>query len=507
MINFASASFLLATFFATDAPTTVGVSDLRRLPAVVALARLTDASEGTLFLKSELTLRAGRPDEAQVLAQAFESVYPGSSLAFRARLIDGWSSMALGDQHRGCQILTDVLAGPDRAAAAQARETLRDWAVSGKLSAEEMLNLPSQVAASDSLIGILASAFAATYGKSPMVVLLPATGAYAPIGQRVAKGALLAAQEAGVPAIQLDEPADPIAAALLVRGMLRVVRPRAVVGPLLSNTSAAVAQEMARLAPDVPLLLPTATSPGVSRLSPSAWQVNVTTAQQGIEAAKRARNCLKASEAYLIWPKGEFGDAVTGAFQTEFVRLGGRVAWQRSYNPGSLDFRATLESLRRTASDLARRRGQDTANLNPLIFSPGENASEAVALGGQALALGLKPRWEGASGWHSRQFLLESGGRMEGTLVVTDNIPDETRAAWKIFAQKWRNSGGDAPDRLAALGWDAAHLALMPKLPPPVVFDGAQADIELDPTGRNNVRVDVLRVEKGAFVAAACPNK
>lgn len=500
-------SFALAAFPFSDATAPVGLAELRALPASVALERLTDSSEGTAFLRAEQTLRAGRAQEAQALAQGFESSHPGSILALRARLVDAWSSLALGDQRRGCQILSDVAKGTDRVASMQARATIRDWVRSGKLSGEVLLSLPSMLPMSDSVVGDLAAVFDHYYGASPLVVLLPTTGPYASIGKRVARGAVLAAEVSGIKAVQLDEPADPIEAALLVRGMLRVTRPRAVVGPLLSNTSATVAQEMARSAPQIPLLLPTATSPGVSRLSPWAWQVNITTAQQGIEAARRVKNCLNASEAYIVWPRGEFGDAVSEGFREEFQRLGGRIAWQRYYTPGNTDFRATLESLRKTAGELARRRGQDTTRLSPVVFSPGENPSEAVALAGQASSLGLKARWVGASGWHSRQFLLESAGRMDGTVVVTDNVPDESRPAWRAFAQKWRAAGSDAPDRLAALGWDAALLALSPRLPPVSAFVGAQADIELDAAGRNNTKVDVLKVEKGVFVASTCSTR
>lgn len=483
----------------------LSLAELRALPASAVLERLTDTSEGSAFLRAEQTLRTGRAQEALALSQAFQASRPGSILVFRARLVEAWSALALGDQRRGCQILADVAKGADRGAAAQARETLAEWIGSGKLSAEVLLALPSMLPLADSAVGRIAAAFVRAHGPAPLVVLLPSTGPYASIGRRVAKGAMLAAEEAGVQAVQLDESSDPIEAALLVRGMLRVVKPRAVVGPLLSNTSATVAQEMARYAPEVPLLLPTATSPGVSRLSPWAWQVNVTTAQQGVEAARTAKNCLGADEAYLVWPKGEFGDAVTEGFRDEFERLGGRIAWQRSYAAGNTDFRATLETLRKAASELARSRGQDTARLAPLVFSPGENPTEAAALAGQASSLGLRPQWLGASGWHSRQFLLESAGRLDGTLVVTDNVPDDRRPAWKLFAQKWRASGSDAPDRLAALGWDAAQLALLPRLPPPAVFAGAQGDIEFDPAGRNNDKVEVLRVEKGAFVSYTCP--
>lgn len=487
-----------------SAPATV--AELRKMPAAEALAQLADSTEASSFLRAEFTLRSGRPAEATTLAQAFEASFPGSSLAFRARLVDAWSALALGDHRRGCRLLTDILSGTDKAAANQARSTLKEWIQSGYLAPEELLTLPSRLPQGDSLVVEISKSISASFGTAPLVVLLPSTGAYAPIGKRVAKGAELAAQDAATKYVQIDEPSDPIEAALLVRGLLKVLKPRAVVGPLLSNTGASVAQEMARFAPDVPLVLPAATSPGVSSLAPDAWQINVTTAQQGVEAARRARNCLNAGEAYVLAPRGDFGDAVAEGFRTEFVRLGGRIAWQKTYVAGATDFRAMLESIRRTAAELARRRGQDTTNLAPLVFSPGENATEAASMGGQAASIGLKPRWIGASGWHSRQFLLETAGRMDGALVVTDNIPDESRSAWKNFAQKWRAAGGDAPDRLAALGWDAAQLALLPRIPV-AVHAGAQADIRMDPVGRNNLEVGVLRVEKGAFVAHGCAQK
>jgi len=301
----------------------------------------------------------------------------------------------------------------------------------------------------------------------------------------------------------VDEPADPIQAALLVRGILRVAKPRAMVGPLLSNTATAAALEMARLAPDIPLVLPAATSPGVASLDPSAWQINITTREQGVAAAELVKNCLQSPEAFLLWPRTEFGEAVSDGFREEFSRVGGHVAWQRAYQAGITDFRPLLESLRQTSLELERRRGRDTSSLSPVVFVPSESPSEALALGAQASQMGMKVRWVGASGWHSRQFLLETSGRLDGAYIVTDNIPDESRPAWKSFAQRWRSAENDAPDRLAGLGWDAVQIALLPIVP--ARFSGAQADLHMDFRKRVNTAVGLLRVDKGAFVPATCP--
>lgn len=473
------------------------------MPADQTLDKLaSDSSESASFLRLEATLRAGRPAESQVQAQTFASTWPGSALTHRARLVEAWSDLATGEHRKGCQILATLLSGGDPGAVDQARATLMEWVRSGNLPLADLLLLPSLVPeGEDSLVRAISQAVP---GR-PLVAVLPGSGSFAQIGRRVVKGAQLAAAEAKVALVVLDEPQDPIEAAFLVRGLLKVSRPRAIVGPLLSNTAALVALEVARTAPDIPLILPAATSPGISSLGPSVWQVNITTREQGIKASEIARSCLGAGEAYMLWPKSEFGEAVSDGFREDFVRGGGRIAFQRSFAPGATDFRSLLDALKKSALELARKRGKDTSNLAPVVFVPGENPSEALALAAQASQAGLKVRWIGASGWHSRQFLLETSGRMDGAILVTDNIPDERRPTWKTFAQKWKASEGDAADRLAALGWDAAQLALQPKVP--LEFAGAQADLKFDAKTRMNKAVGVVRAEKGAFVAAGCPDK
>jgi len=474
-----------------------GVRELRSLPAQELLTRVSaDSSDAALYLRSEAQLRSGRPAEAIQSAQALQTRFPASSLVGLARSMEAWGLLLTGDSRRACQILAQLVASEDRLVARMARDGLSEWIRSGHLPPSEILFLPSILpAGEDTLLRTIAQAAPVR----PLVAILPASGGFAQVGRRVFRGAQLAAEESKTGLVLLDEPSDPTEAALLVRGILAVSKPRAIIGPLLSNTSAAAALEVARSATGTPLILPAATSPGVSSLAASAWQLNITTGEQGRKAAKVARECMKASEAYLLAPKTEFGESLGESFRAEFLRLGGRIAWQRTYAAGTTDFRALLEAMRKTAAELARLRGQDTANPAPVVFVPGESPSEALAMAAQAALLGMKVRWIGASGWHSRQFLLETMGRMDGALLVTDNVPDESRQPWKDFSRKWRAAEGDSPDRLAALGWDAAQLALQPSIPHS--FPGAQAEIKFDPTGRNNVNVGVLRVEKGAFVS------
>lgn len=508
-----SVAILSALLLPVAASAALSLSDVRSMRSgdpQAGLARIgRDTSESARFLKAELTLRKGDAKSARTLARAFLKERSGSPLVFRARLLDAWSTLALGEIGDGFDILVGVADGIDSSAARQARASIAEWALHKSVSPADLLRLASYAQGrGDTLPRILVDAFARRPGasaKGPVVVVLPQTGDYGAIGRRVTAGVRIALAKEAAEVIVLDEPSDPVEVAKLLRGVLNTCHPRAVVGPLLSAAATVAVQEVARLSPETPLLLPAATSPGIAALSPNAAQINLTTDAQGRAAARLARSCLKADEAWIIHPRGEYGDAVAEGFRSEFERIGGRVAWRQSWPEGRTDFRGQLESLRKSVLELDRLRGRnDTSRPAPVVFAPCENATEAASLGGQAQSLPLAPVWIGASGWHSRQFLAEAAGRLDGARLVTDRIPDERRPEWKKLAAAWRSK--DAIDPLAALGYDAGLVVLLGHLPlAPEVLAGAAGDISLDRAGRFNVLAPSLKVEKGAFVESGCP--
>lgn len=487
------------------------VRNLRSSEPRAALRSLgADTSQAAAFLRAELTLRAGDAKGARVLARTFQAERPGSALVFRARLLEGWACLRASEVPEGLDILSGVAAGTDSVAALQARASLSEWVAASRVPPPELLRLASLVEpGGDTLHRAILDAFARRSGaspKGPVVVVLPQTGDFGAIGRRVTAGLRVALAKESAEIVVLDEPSDPVAVARLLRGVLQVSRPRAIVGPLLSAAATVAVQEVARFSPETPVVLPAATSPGIAGLSPAAAQINITTQAQGRAAARLARACSKADVAWLLHPRGEYGDAVADGFRREFERLGGRIAWEQTWPAGRTDFRAQLEALRRSASETPRTRTGDSGRPSPLVFAPAENATEAAALGGQARSLAMSPVWIGASGWHSRQFLTEAAGRLDGALLVTDRIPDARRPAWKALVAGWK--GKDAPDPIAALGYDAGLVVALGRLPlAPEVLAGAAGDISLDPKERFNLLAPTLKVAKGAFAETGCPTR
>jgi len=485
------------------------VRNLRSSAADDGLRSLSaDTSEAAAFLRAELTLRKGDSKAGRNLARAFQKERPGSVLVFRARLLEGWASLQMGETSEGLDLLAGVALGTDSVAALQSRASLAEWVSQSRIPAPELLRLASLVEPGvDTLQRAILDAFAKRPGaspKGPVVVILPQTGDFGAIGRRVTAGLRIALAREAAEVVVLDEPSDPVAVAELLRGVLQVSRPRAIVGPLLSAAATVAVQEVARFSPETPVVLPAATSPGIAGLSPAAAQINITTEAQGRAAARLARSCAKADEAWILHPRGEYGDAIADGFRREFERLGGRVAGVQSWPAGRTDFRAQLEGLRRSASEASRLRGEDSSRPSPLVFAPCENAAEAASLGSQARPLPFAPTWIGASGWHSRQFLTEAAGRLDGALLVTDRIPDVRRPAWKALVAGWKAK--EEPDPIAALGYDAGLVVALGRLPvAPEVLAGAAGDISLDPKGRYNLLAPQLKVAKGAFAETGCP--
>jgi ABC-type branched-subunit amino acid transport system substrate-binding protein len=88
--------------------------------------------------------------------------------------------------------------------------------------------------------------------------------------------------------------------------------------------------------------------------------------------------------------------------------------------------------------------------------------------------------------------------------MVTDYAPDPTRPAWKSFVSAWKARGTEPPDRLAALGFDAARLAIEGPEMSMNLWQGAQGAVRFRPGQRYNSAATVLRVKNNVFTACPC---
>lgn len=272
-------------------------------------------------------------------------------------------------------------------------------------------------------------------------LLLPLTGPQAPLGQALLNAAVMGLFDeapSGVEFVPQDTGGTPTGASSAARAAI-AGGARILVGPLTSGEAAAVAPIAA--AGQVPVL---AFTNDAQRAQPGAWVLGTTPAQQVRRiAASAARD--GAQSFVLAAPNNEFGRALATALRGAASDLG-LPQPAVSLHPQGAD--------PATAAAAARMAAPQADAL--LLGEGGERARRfAAAWVGAADAdqPARAPRLLGTALW-----LNDPGLAGDGPLVgAWFPGPDATSRA--RFEERFRDSFGTAPPRIAAAAYDAGALA------------------------------------------------
>jgi branched-chain amino acid transport system substrate-binding protein len=312
------------------------------------------------------------------------------------------------------------------------------------------------------LVVVTAAQLAACKGSDsakrvgPLVIGLVGalSGPEAQMGRSIRDGALLAIEEAnaqgGVRGRQLelrayDSQGLPEDAARAAMRLVTQDGAAMIVGADTSGSSLAMAPVAARA--EVPMVSPSATSPRVTQEGgPYVFRVCFVDSFQGTVLAGLAHDEGFARMAMLVDMKSAYSVGLAQEFEKRFVSLGGTLVGKATYAQGDSDFRAQLTRLK---------------GLHPdALFIPGYY-TDAAAIARQARQLGLLVPLLGGDGWDSVSELVALGGQaVEGSQFTTHFSPDNPSPRVQGFLRNFQVRFGHVPPSGAALGYDAARLAL-----------------------------------------------
>lgn len=280
------------------------------------------------------------------------------------------------------------------------------------------------------------------------------SGAEAQMGRSIRDGALLAIEEAnaqgGVRGRQLelrayDSQGLPEDAARAAVRLVTLDGAVMIVGADTSGSTLAMAPVATHA--EVPMVSPTATSPRVTlEGGPYVFRVCFVDSFQGRVLAGLAHDEGFARMAMLVDMKSAYSVGLAEEFEKRFVALGGTLLGKATYAQGDSDFRAQLTRLK---------------GLHPdALFIPGYY-TDAAAIALQARQLGLLVPLLGGDGWDSVTELVALGGQaVEGSQFTTHFSPDNPSPRVQGFLRSFQTRFGDVPPSGAALGYDAARVAL-----------------------------------------------
>ena len=333
------------------------------------------------------------------------------------------------------------------------------------------------------------------------------TGSEAAFGISTRNGIELALEEANaaggvkgkkVRVIVYDDQSKPEEAASATTRLITQDKVKLILGEVASSNSLA----MAPICQDnkIPMITPSSTNPAVTEKGDYIFRVCFIDPFQGFVMAKFARDDLKFKNVAILKDvKSAYSVGLTEVFERKFAEMGGKVLGIESYSKGDTDFRSQLTAIKK---------------LKPEgLYVPGYYNDVGI-IARQARELGLKTVMMGGDGWDSEKLFELGGKAIEGSYVSNHYSPEDPSPQVQNFITKYKGKfGGAVPDSLAALGYDAANVAIeamkrAPDLSGPSLrdeiartkdFPGVAGTISMNEKRDAVKPAVVLKVEDGKF--------
>jgi branched-chain amino acid transport system substrate-binding protein len=200
----------------------------------------------------------------------------------------------------------------------------------------------------------------------------------------------------------------------------------------------------------VPQISPTSTNPRVTKdgekTRPYVFRVCFIDPFQGTVMAKFARENLKLKNVAVLRDVGnDYSVGLADYFVAKFKELGGTIVSDQSFKAGDQDFKAQLTAIKGKKPEM--------------IYVPAYYTDVAL-IGRQARELGLKVPLAGGDGWDSSKLYEIAQGALDGSFFSNHYTHENPAPVVQNFVKKYKETYGSVPDALAALGYDAALVAI-----------------------------------------------
>ena len=304
-------------------------------------------------------------------------------------------------------------------------------------------------------IASLLTAFACNGGgagdKVKIGVFMSMTGDTANFGISSTNGIKMAADEAnaagGINGKQIeldvqDDRSDPSEAATIVTKFVTQDGVHAILGEVASSRSIAAAP-IAQNA-KIPMLTPSSTNPEVTRKGDYIFRSCFIDPVQGAAIAQFAAKTLgKKRAGIMVDRKNDYSTGLEKFISATFIKLGGEMVINQSYQAGDQDFNAQLTSIKGSNPDV--------------IFVPGYYGDVAL-IAKQARDKGITVPFVGGDGWDATQLYTIGGKALNGSFFSNHYSPYDTDPQVQKFVNDYKARYREIPDALAATAYDAARI-------------------------------------------------
>lgn len=282
-------------------------------------------------------------------------------------------------------------------------------------------------------------------------MLTPLSGPIAIYGQTTLNGIKLATEELNkkggikgnkIELIIEDNKGDAAEAVNAVKKMISVNKIKALLGPVISTNSLAVAPIMQEN--KIPMLTPTGTNSTITEVGDYIARTCFIDEFQGQVMGAFAIKNLKAKNAVIMTDvNSDYSEGLGEEFKKVFEANGGKIIDTVSYVANDVDFTSQLTKIKMKKPEV--------------IFVPGYY-SEVSLIVKQARELRIDSVFLGGDGWDNGKLFEIAGDSINGSYISTHFSPESEDEQIQNFLKNYKARFGEEPSVLSALGYDAARV-------------------------------------------------
>jgi ABC-type branched-subunit amino acid transport system substrate-binding protein len=387
-------------------------------------------------------------------------------------------------------------------------------------------------------------------GTVEIGVLAPLSGPDADIGKQIAQGIQLAVDRSvplsdyKIRVVMCDTRSNMLETARKVQELVYEHHISVIIGPVLSQNAIVAASTL--VGKDIVMITPTATDDGIATLGTNIFQMNVPLGILGARIAKYAMENCMIRDFVIFSPANGYGAALSRGFRDEVEKRGAEIVDEQTYEDGTKDFREQFEKLRQklnvrkqqktalekslTGESIVEMKYRKSDSKNDKRYVPPEDTTlqvgglfipaeyeDAVMIASQLLFYRIHSQLLGSTGWYNPKTIADGKEYVNNTLISNNvQTTNENDKEWMEFKTFYKTRYNSDPDRIAALGYDAATLALSAiknkggdrataqqiaqDLSLVKNYKGASGQISFDPTGRVNTEATIMKIKDKQFI-------
>ncbi|MDO5577309.1 MAG: ABC transporter substrate-binding protein, partial [Fibrobacter sp.] len=177
-------------------------------------------------------------------------------------------------------------------------------------------------------------------------------------------------------------------------------------------------------------------------------------------------------------PNTQYGQVLAKSFKDELNKRNAEIVAEEYFEEGGNDFSTQFKNMRskllyRHLEKIAMDKGLDFNGVTKAdsikyedstlavdgLFIPAD-AADVVMLAPQVYFHRIRTQMLGSNGWHNPEVLKEGKRYVYNTMISTGFEVNPEQKEWQEFRKRFKAKYNYEPDRIVALGFDAAMITL-----------------------------------------------